>query len=129
MTSWQSSVASRVIAGKEVCVEFGTELAEFIEGKIAELAALVETVADGVADFLVGFAEGHALVDEVRGRGHGVEETGFAGGTHAVGAESERARERGEDEEHFVRLGGRGEDGLLGLLHIFVVGERQAFEE
>ena len=35
-----------------------------------------EAEADGVADVLVGFAEGDALVGEVGGGGHGVEVAG-----------------------------------------------------
>ena len=60
---------------EEVGVEFGTELTEFVEGEIAELAAFIETVTDGVTNFLVGFAEGNSLVDEVGGGGHSVEES------------------------------------------------------
>src|SRR5580698_1942604 len=74
---------------EEVRVEFGAELAELVERKVAELAALVEAEAHSVADFLVGFAEGHAFVDEIRGGRHGVEESGCAGGAHAIGTETE----------------------------------------
>ena len=116
-------------SGEEVVGKLVAELAEFVERKIAELAAFVETIADGVADLLMRFAEGDALVDEIRGGSHGVEEAGGAGGAHASGAEDERAGERREHAHHFVGFGRSGEDRLLGLLQVFVVGEGQAFEQ
>src|ERR1700728_1719721 len=86
--------------GKEVLFEFFAVLAQLIEGEVAELALLFDTVADGVANLLVRLAEGNALVDEIRGRGHGVEESSLRGGQHTVVAEVQRAgegRQQGED--------------------------------
>ena len=48
-----------------------------------QLAVRFEAEADGVADVLVGFAEGDAFVREVGGGGHGVEVAGLGGGLHA----------------------------------------------
>src|ERR1700759_3770214 len=44
--------------GKEITPEFRTELLQLLKREVAELAILVETVADGVPDLLVGLAEG-----------------------------------------------------------------------
>ncbi len=84
---------------EEILVELLAELAQLVEREIVELATFVEAVANDVADLLVRGAEGHALVDEVGGGGHGVEEAGLRGGEHAVVAEMERAGEGREQRE------------------------------
>ncbi len=62
-----------------------------------EFALGFETEADGVADVLVGFAEGDALVGEVGRGGHGVEVAGVGGSLHGVVAEFEGCGEGWED--------------------------------
>src|SRR6202167_413708 len=62
--------------GEEVFGEGVGEGAEFGKGEGVELAAGLEAEADGVADDLVGLAEGDALVGEGGGGGHGVEVAG-----------------------------------------------------
>ena len=62
----------------------GRERLQIGEGECVELEVLFEAEADGVADDLVGFAEGDAFVGEVGGGGHGVEVAGFGGGLHAL---------------------------------------------
>ncbi len=88
-----------------------------------------EAEADGVADLLVGLAEGDALVGEVGCGGHGVEVAGLGGGLHAVEAELEGCGEGGEDAEDSGDGVGGVEDGLLTFLEVFVVGEGEAFDE
>ena len=72
---------------EEVFAELGADGAEFVEGELLEFALGFEAEADGVADVLVGFAEGDALVGEVGCGGHGVEVAGVGGGLHGVEAE------------------------------------------
>ena len=95
-----------------------------------ELAVGFEAEADGVADDLVGLAEGEALVAEVGGGGHRVEVAGFGGGLH-VGdpAELEGAGEVGEDAEEAGEGVGYVEDLLLAFLEVFVVGEGESLDE
>ena len=93
MTSWQSKVASRVMAGKKSSPNAGRDGAEFVEGELLEFALGFEAEADGVADVLVGFAEGNALVGEVGCGGHGVEVAGVGGSLHFVEAELEGSGE------------------------------------
>ena len=90
---------------------------------------VVEAEADGVADDLVGFAEGDALVGEIGGGGHGVEVAGFGGALHTLEAEVEGAGEVGKDAEEAGEVSADVEDLLLAFLEVFVVGERQAFDQ
>src|SRR3982751_4059762 len=94
-----------------------------------ELAIRFEAEADGVADVLVGFAEGDAFVSEVGGCGHGVKIAGLGGGLHAVEAKLEGTGEGGEHAEDSGDGVGRVEDGLLAFLKVFVVGEGEALDE
>ncbi len=72
-------------------------MAQFVEGERVEFDALFEREADGVADLLVRGAEGNAFVDEVSGRGHGVEIAGLRGVVHALAIELERGGEAGDE--------------------------------
>src|SRR5580704_2555991 len=83
--------------GEEVFAELGADGAEFFEGELLEFAVGFEAEADGVADVLVGLAEGDALVGEVGCRSHGVEVAGVSGSLHGVVAEFEGRGEGGED--------------------------------
>ncbi len=114
---------------EEVFAELGREHAEFFERNCIELKILVEAEADGVANDLVGLAEGHALVGEVSGRGHRVKVAGFRGALHNTEAELERTGEVGQDAEQAERCVDGVEDLLLTLLEIFVVSEREAFHK
>src|ERR1700761_7839794 len=94
-----------------------------------QLAICFEAEADGVADVLVGLAEGDALVGEIGGGGHGVEVAGFGGGLHAVVAELKGIGEVPYDIED-AECGFSGFKYVdLTLLKVFVVSEWQAFEE
>ena len=57
-------------ACKKISVEFHAKLFQFVEREIAQFAALIETITDGVADFLVGFAKGYSFVDQICSSGH-----------------------------------------------------------
>ena len=114
---------------EEVLAELGRERAEIFERECVEFEAFVEAEADGVADDLVGLAEGHALVGEISGRGHRVKVAGFGGALHNTEAELERAGEVGEDAEQAGEGVGDVEDLLLAFLEVFVVGEWEAFDQ
>ena len=114
---------------KKSSAEFGRELLQVGQGDGVEFEVFVEAEADGVADDLVGFAEGHALVGEIGGRGHRVEVAGFGGALHNTEAELEGAGEVGQDAEQAGEGVGDVEDLLLAFLEVFVVGEREAFDE
>ena len=114
---------------EEVFGELGRECAEVFERECVEFEIFVEAEADGVADDLVGLAEGHALVGEISGRGHRVKVAGFGGALHDTEAELERAGEVGEDAEQAGEGVGDVEDLLLAFLEVFVVGEWEAFDE
>ena len=113
----------------EAFVKLGAECVEVGKRDVVELKIFVETHADGVADDLVGFAEGDALVAEVGCSGHGVEVAGFGGGLHVGVAELERAGEVGQHAEQAGEGVGDVEDLLLAFLQVLVVGEGQAFDE
>src|SRR3979490_651947 len=94
-----------------------------------QLAVGLKSKANSVADVFVSFAEGYAFVREVSRAGHSVEVAGFSGGLHPVEAELERTGESGKDAENTRDGMGGIENRLLTLLKIFVVGERQAFDQ
>ncbi len=64
---------------EEVFGEVWRELLEIGERDGIQFDAFFEAETDGVADDLVGLAEGDAFVGEVGGGGHGVEIAGFGG--------------------------------------------------
>src|SRR6185437_5380731 len=112
---------------EEVFAELRRERAEICERNCIELKIFVETKADGIADDLVGFAEGHAFVREVGGSGHRVKVAGFCGALHNTEAELQRASKVRQHAEEAGEGVGDVEDLLLTFLEVFVVGERQAF--
>ncbi len=95
--------------------------------RLAEFDAFFKSEAHGVADLLVRGAEGNALVDEVSGGGHGIEIAGLRGFVHACAIELKGGGEAGHKREH-LRNEVDAEGRLLRLLHVFIVGQRQAFE-
>ena len=109
--------------GEEVFSEGWADGLEFGEGEVLQFAIGFEAEADGVADVLVGFAEGDAFVGEVGGGSHGVEVAGVGCGLHLVVAELEGCGEGGEDAEDACDGIGGVEDGFLAFLEVFVVGE------
>jgi len=113
--------------GEEVFVELGAENSQFVDGKVAQLDAFLERKADGIADFLVCGTERNALVNEISSGGHGVKEAILCGLGHAVTIEFNCGREARDEGEH-GRDEFNGEGRLLRLLHVFIVGQRQAFE-
>ena len=108
---------------KEVSAEGWAESLELGQGDCVELAAGFEAKTDGVADDLMGLAEGNALVGEIGRGGHRVEVAGLGGGLHFLEAELEGAGEVGEDAEEAGEGVGYVEDLLLAFLQVFVVGE------
>src|SRR5580698_3293909 len=111
----------------KVRAKFGTELTQFLKCEIAKLDAFLESEANGVTDLFMCGAEWNALVHEIRGGGHGVEIAGLRCIVHALAIELKRRSEtsdEGEHGRHKLNL----ECRLLGLLHVFIVGQRQAFE-
>ena len=113
--------------GVKVFAKFVAELAQVSEREITELDTFFERKAHGIADFLVSGAEGHAFVNEVGGRGHRVQIAGLRSITHAILIELEGGSKPGHELEHLRNKADR-ECRLLGLLHVFIVGQRQAFE-
>ncbi len=113
--------------GEKVFVEFFAELAQIGEGKIVQLDAFFKGEANGVADLLVRGTEGNSLVHEVGGGGHGVEVAGLSRFAHAGEVELERRGEARYESQH-LRHKFNGECRLLCLLHIFIVGQRQALQ-
>src|SRR5271154_160790 len=94
-----------------------------------EFPVCFEAEADGVADVLVGFAEGDALVGEVGCGGHGVEVASVGCGLHGLEAEFEGCGEGGEDAEDSGDGVGCVEDWLLAFLEALFVGEGEALDE
>ena len=107
-------------------VEQLAELLELVKRQVLELLAGLLARKHHVADDRVGLAEGHALAHEVISQVGGGHEAAQAAGTHVVavdahGAHHARAHVQG------VRHGvGCVEDWLLVLLHVLVVGQRDA---
>ena len=112
---------------KKSSLNSGESVRRSSSGSCVELEIFVEAEADGVADDLVGLAEGHALVGEIGGGGHRVKVAGFGGALHNTEAELERAGEVGEDAEQAGEGVGDVEDLFLAFLEVFVVGEWEAF--
>ena len=83
----------QVDRGEEVGVELRAKLAQLFEGKRVEFHAFFQSKTNGVPDLLVRGAEGYALMDEVGGRGHGVEVAGLRSFVHAGKIELERGGE------------------------------------
>ena len=104
------------MAAKKSSAKCGERVWSSASGEGVEFTMGFEAEADGVADDLVGLAEGDALVAEVGGGGHGVEVAGLGGGLHAVEAEGEGAGEVGEDAEEAGEGVGYVEDLLLAFL-------------
>src|SRR5580698_6777296 len=59
--------------GVEIRAELRAELAQLVEREAIQLRALFQREAHRVADLFMRGAERDALVNQVRGRGHGVE--------------------------------------------------------
>ena len=57
---------------EEVLGKLGADGLELGEGELVQFAVGLKAEADGVADVLVGLAEGDALVGEIGRGGHGV---------------------------------------------------------
>ena len=72
-------------------------------------------------------AEGNALVDEVSGSGHRIQIARLRRLAHTLAIELKSSGEACYESEH-LRNKFDGKGRLLGLLHIFIVGQRQAFE-
>ena len=112
---------------EKVLVELGAKLAQLVEREIVQLDAFFEGEAHRVADLLVRSAERNALVDEIGSRGHGVQIAGLRSFAHALAIELKRRGKARHQREH-LRHKLDGKSRLLGLLHVFIVGQRQAFE-
>src|SRR5438270_13603193 len=67
----------------EVFGKIRSKLSQLLERKLLQLASLIQTVADGVPDLLVRFAEMYALADQVSRRRHGIHVTGLRRSLHA----------------------------------------------
>src|SRR5580698_1332355 len=113
--------------GEKVRIELGSESAQLFEREVVEFDAFLKRKSNGVADFLMRGAEGNALVDEIGCRGHGVEVAGLRGFLHTRKVELKSGGEASYEPNH---AGHKldGECRLLGLLHVFIVGQGQAFE-
>ena len=102
------------------------EAPQLVERHLLEPDAALERVAHDAPDDLVGLAERQALAHEIIGEIGGRREVLAGGGPHALGAEGER----GQHGRQHAEDGQQGVDGveerLLVLLHVGVVGQRQA---
>jgi hypothetical protein len=87
-----------VTAAKKSSLELLAELAQFVEREERPAQRLFDGEAHGVADLLVRGAEGNALVDEISGRGHGIQVAGLRGFVHALAIELRAAVKRATSE-------------------------------
>ncbi len=72
-TSWQSSVASRVMASKKSSSNSSPKLAKLFERELVQLATCLKAQPNRIADLLVRLAEGNSLVGEVGRGGHRIQ--------------------------------------------------------
>ena len=89
--------------------------------------ALLDGEAHRTADLFMSGAEGNALVNQISCRGHGIQIARLRRFAHALAIEFEGGREPRNEIQH-LRHKADGKDRLLGLLHVFIVGQRQPFE-
>ena len=79
-------------AEKKSSANSGPNCAQLLEGEVVQLDAFFDGEAHSIADLLVRGAEGNALVDEISGRGHGIEIAGLRGFVHALAIELRERR-------------------------------------
>ena len=81
---------------------------------------------DGLADHLVRLAERHSAANQICGARQRVHESAAGGLLHARVVEGHACHEAGRYLHHARHLLGGGEDRLLRLLHVLVVGQRKS---
>ncbi|OEI70206.1 Uncharacterized protein Cus16_0832 [Curtobacterium sp. ER1/6] len=97
-------------------------------GRLVELDAAFLAVSDERTRDLVRVAEGHALADEPLGDVGGEREALRRELGHPVGVEGQRRDHAGERGQQDLELRDRVEDGLLVLLEVAVVREREPLQ-
>ncbi len=94
-----------------------------------QFAAGLKAEPDGIADILVRFAEGYALVRKIGRGSHGVEISGLGRGTHPIEPELESASETVEEPRRMPTNSISSiEDRFLTFLQVLIVGERKSLE-
>ena len=76
-------------SGEEIFLKLCPKLVEFVEGKRTEFDTFFNSEAHGMADLLVCRPEGNSLVDEIGGRGHGIQVALLRSFVHALAIELE----------------------------------------
>src|SRR5215475_6626619 len=109
---------------KKILLEFSAELFQVIQGQIIQLATLVQAIADSVANLLVCFTKGDALMHKIRCGSHSIQKATLAGSAHAVDTEFESSSKIRQQRNHHIDSTHCGKDRLLRLLHVLVVCKR-----
>lgn len=115
-------------AWKDVLGDGGGDVAEFVEGHSVEGDIEFEGSADGLADEVVGLAEGDVLLDEVIGEVGGVGVATFGGLSADIGADLEGAHDDWGDAEREAQRVHGVEERLFVLLEVFVVREGETLD-
>lgn len=121
-----STHALRLMASQTSCSKAGWNAFEFGKGKIRQRGVRLDAIRHKLADHPMRIAEGNALFDEIIRTVGGVGKAACRARRHDVLAEGHRAKHRGENRQALEKRIACIEERLFVLLHILVIGKRNA---
>src|SRR5947207_2150320 len=116
----------QVQTGVKIFAKLRRELAQLLQRKVREFAALLQTVADRIADLFVRLAERNPFVDQIGRSRQSIHKACLRGALHALMIELDLAHEAGHGLQALYGCLCGDKNRLLCLLQIFVVGERSS---